>query len=229
MTRFAFLGAPLFIVGYGIVRLIDGLDGSHGPGPAWTTGHLMFLVALLLFVVVLFALRRAVTAENGSGAASGLGGRRTTPASVTAAVAVAVGVVGLLAFVRTVVVDIIVGLRSADRPAMNRLYPHYDTFPGGLPAGLTSALDTVGPVLLLAALLALTIQLAAPPRRRLRWWSPVLVAAGFAVISADLNLLPLGGLLLLLALAPNARHASAGHGVDAGSTGTARTSLPWRS
>jgi ABC-type Na+ efflux pump permease subunit len=60
MTRFAYLGAPAFMFGYGVTRLIDGLDGSHGPGPAWTLGHLMFLVALLLYGVVAAGLRAEV-------------------------------------------------------------------------------------------------------------------------------------------------------------------------
>ncbi|GAA5194163.1 hypothetical protein GCM10023322_57920 [Rugosimonospora acidiphila] len=205
MTRIAYLGAPLLLLGYGVAHLIDGLDGSHGPGPAWTIGHLLFLASMLLFVAVLFAMRAALP---GGRAARGI-----------AAGAVAVGVVGLIAFIRGIAVDLIVGLRSADRPAMNRLYPHYDSFPGGLPKGLTSALSTLGPVFLMIGLLTLSIQLAALRPRRLRWWSPVLAAAGFAAISAELDLLPLGGLLLLLALAPLARRvpaAGAAGATDAG-------------
>lgn len=196
LTRIACLGAPLFMLGYGIAHLIDGLDGSYGPGPAWTIGHLLFLVALLLLVGALFAMRAALP--------------RRGAAAVIAAGAVAVGVVGLLAFIRGVVIDVIVGLRAADHPAMNRLYPHYDTFPGGLPKGLTTAFDTLGPVCLIVGLLTLSIQLAVLPPRRLRWWSPVLAAAGFVAISVDLDLLLLFGLLLLLALAPLARRVPAG-------------------
>ncbi len=35
---------------YGLVRLLHGLDGTHGPGLLWTAGHLAFLAALILFV-----------------------------------------------------------------------------------------------------------------------------------------------------------------------------------
>jgi hypothetical protein len=191
LTRIAYLGAPLFLLAYGVAHLIDGLDGSYGPGPAWTTGHLLFLAALLLLAGVLFAMRAAVP--------------RGRPAAVIAVAALVVGVLGLLAFIRGVVIDLIVGLQAADLQAMNQLYPHYDTFPGGLPERFTSAAATLGPLCLIVGLLTLIIQLAVLPPRRLRWWSPVLAAAGFVAISVNVDLLLLFGLLLLLALAPLAR------------------------
>jgi hypothetical protein len=190
-TRLACLGAPLCILAYGVAHLIDGLDGSYGPGLAWTIGHLLFLAALLLLIGVLFVMRAALP--------------RGRAAAVIGPVAVAVGTVGLLVFIRSVVIDLIVGLQAGDRPAMNRLYPHYDTFPGGLPRALTAAFDMVGPICLIAGLLTLSVLLAVLPPRRLPWWSPVLAAAGFVAISVNLDLLPLFGVLLLLALAPLAR------------------------
>ncbi|MGO4430608.1 hypothetical protein AB4Z54_70545, partial [Streptomyces sp. MCAF7] len=48
----AFIAAPLLVIVYGLIRILDGLDGERGPGPAWMTGHLAFLAALLLFVPV---------------------------------------------------------------------------------------------------------------------------------------------------------------------------------
>jgi hypothetical protein len=196
VTRIACLGAPLCIVAYGVAHLIDGLDGSYGPGPAWIIGHLLFLVALLLLVGVLFVMRAALA-------------RHRTVALIAAA-AVGVGVVGLLVFIRSVVIDLIVGLQAGDHPAMDRLYTRYDTFPGGLPRGLTAAFDAVGPVCLIGGLLTLSVLLAVLPPRRLPWWSPVLAAAGFVAISVNLDLLPLFGVLLLLALAPLARRVPTG-------------------
>jgi hypothetical protein len=102
------------------------------------------------------------------------------------------------------VVDLIVGFRATDRPEMNRLYPEYDTFPG-LPKGFVSVLTAVGPVLLMVGLLILAVQLVVLVPRKLRWWSPVLVLLGFLVISVNLDLLPLGAVLLLGALLPMAR------------------------
>lgn len=195
VTRIACIGAPLLMLGYGVAHLIDGLDGIYGPGSAWTTGHLLFLVALLLLFGVLLVMRAALP-RRGAAAAIGAG-------------AVMVGAVGLLAFIRGVVIDVLVGLQANDRPAMDRLYPHYATFPGGLPRELTSAFDTLGPVCLIVGLLTLSILLAVLPPRRLPWWSPVLAAAGFVVISVNLNLLLLFGVLLLVSFAPLTRRARA--------------------
>jgi hypothetical protein len=50
--RTAFIAAPLLTFAYGVFRIIDGFDGSRGPGPAWTIGHLAFLGALAAFVYV---------------------------------------------------------------------------------------------------------------------------------------------------------------------------------
>jgi hypothetical protein len=42
-----FVAAPALIFGYGVVRLIDGLDGEYGPGLTWIIGHLLFLAGLV--------------------------------------------------------------------------------------------------------------------------------------------------------------------------------------
>ncbi|WP_404960233.1 hypothetical protein [Streptomyces sp. 147326] len=42
VTRAAFLAAPLCMLAYGIIRLSD---PDHGPGPAWTAGHIALLPA----------------------------------------------------------------------------------------------------------------------------------------------------------------------------------------
>jgi hypothetical protein len=55
------------------------------------------------------------------------------------------------------------------------------------------------------SVIVLTVLLAAVRPRRLPWWSPVLVAAGFVAITVHLDLLPVGGALLALALLPMAR------------------------
>src|SRR5687768_13076048 len=99
--RFAYLGGPLLVAAYGIARLIDGIDGSKGPGPAWTIGHLFFLAALALFGVAMVGLRRK--------------GRRWFDT-----VALVAGVVGVIAMARVVVVDIVVAWGAADRAGMER-------------------------------------------------------------------------------------------------------------
>jgi hypothetical protein len=188
LTRLAYLLAPALLLAYGVARLIDGMDGSYGPGPAWTIGHLFFLAGLILFGVVLVGLRR-----------------QTPRFRIIATGAVGVGLVGLLAFVRGIVIDLIVGSQGINRADMDRIYPHYDGWPGGMPRAFTGVLDNVGPALFIVGLLALTIQLAIMRPRPLAWWSPVLVALGFALINVDLDLLPAGAAALLLALLPMAR------------------------
>ncbi|MFC7646417.1 hypothetical protein ACFQX6_41970 [Streptosporangium lutulentum] len=56
--RIAFIAAPLLVMAYGVIRILDGLDGSRGPGLAWTSGHLAFMAALILFVSTFLQMRR---------------------------------------------------------------------------------------------------------------------------------------------------------------------------
>jgi hypothetical protein len=181
--RYAYLGGPLLVVAYGVTRLIDGLDGTKGPGPAWIIGHLFFLAGLAVFGVIMVALSRE------------------RPAWATAAAMVA-GVAGAMAMARVVVVDIVVAWNATDRAEMDRTYPEYDDFPG-LPAGWGHVIDEVGGVLFPLGFTVLLVLLVVG--RRLPWWSPVVGVAGFATILVTLDLLPLAGVLLLVALLPLAR------------------------
>ncbi|SDI50066.1 hypothetical protein SAMN05421505_16014, partial [Sinosporangium album] len=56
--RIAFVAAPVLTFAYGVIRILDGLDGSRGPGLAWTTGHLAFIGALVFFVITFHEMRR---------------------------------------------------------------------------------------------------------------------------------------------------------------------------
>jgi hypothetical protein len=178
--RYAYLGAPVLLAAYGLVRLLDGLDGSKGPGPAWTIGHLFFLAALVLFAVVMVGLWR------------------NRPRWFTTAGLVA-GLIGVVATARTVVVDILAGWGAADRAAMDRGFARYEDFPG-LPAGAGDVLNEAGGVLFPLGLAVLLVSLALA--RQLPWWSPVACVAGFATILVTLDLLPLAGVLILAALLP---------------------------
>ncbi|WP_051570823.1 hypothetical protein [Cryptosporangium arvum] len=170
--RLSYLAPPFLLAAYGVVRLFDGLDGSHGPGPAWTIGHVLFLVALLGF----------------GGVAVDLGRRlRTVPAFVAAGATL----LGLAAFVHTVVVDLVVASGAADRAEMNLRYRDHAT-----------PLDPVAPLYPIGfTVLVLLLAIAA----RRAYWSPVLVLLGYLAIVVNLDLLPLAGLVILGASIPAAR------------------------
>ncbi|SFR29130.1 hypothetical protein SAMN04488564_11754 [Lentzea waywayandensis] len=36
----SYIAAPLLVLTYGVLRIVDGLDGECGTGPVWTVGHL---------------------------------------------------------------------------------------------------------------------------------------------------------------------------------------------
>ncbi|MEU6034517.1 hypothetical protein ABZ801_03845 [Actinomadura sp. NPDC047616] len=192
MTRIAFHLAPALMLAYGVVRLIDGRDGQHGPGPAWTIGHLLFLGSLVLYGLVIVGLRRRMPVARGRR------GRRIA-ADVTAAVAG----VGLVTFVRVAVIDIVVGLKAADAAEKSALADRY----ADVPAVLPQAFYEIGPVFFMLGLLVLLVQFAVltTDRKPVAAASPVLVALGFVAITVNLDLLPVGAALIWLALAPFTR------------------------
>ncbi|MGI5205937.1 hypothetical protein ACQEU6_30720 [Spirillospora sp. CA-108201] len=191
MTRIAFHLAPALMLAYGVVRLIDGRDGQHGPGPAWTVGHLLFLGSLLLYGLVIAGLRRRMpVAERGRA-------RRITAGALTA-----VAAVGLVTFIRVAVIDIVVGLRAADAAEKSALSDRY----ADVPAVLPQSLYEIGPVLFMLGLTALLVQYAVVgPRRGTAAVSAALLVLAFAGITADLDLLPAGAALIWLALFPHTR------------------------
>lgn len=82
--------------GYGLLRLVDGLDGSHGPGLAWNVGHCLFLLAFVLFGVLVVGLRRLVA-------------NTSAVRQLVADFATAAGLVGVFAFLRVIVGDLFPG------------------------------------------------------------------------------------------------------------------------
>lgn len=98
----AFIVAPLLTVVYGVVRLLDSIDGERGPGIAWTVGHLAFLGALGLFAVVVWEMRRRAGR-----------GQFATGTAVVALVGIGCAVVQFG-------IDLVVGMLATDHAAMSR-------------------------------------------------------------------------------------------------------------
>lgn len=82
LLRTCALAGPVLLLLYGVLRTVDGLDGSHGPGWAWNLGHALFLAAFVSFGGLVVGMRRV--ARTGS--------RRSRITADAAAVAASVGV-----------------------------------------------------------------------------------------------------------------------------------------
>ena len=164
--RAAALAAPTLLLIYGILRLIDGADGDHGPGLAWDLGHTAFLAAFLLFGVLVVGLHGLVPSSA----------RRVATVATTAAL------IGVAAFVWVILGD---------------LFPRLDDA-----VELPDPVFVAGPLLFQIGVLTLLVMLAVLPPRLLPAWSPILVFLGFIPIAVNLDLLPLGALLILAGLFP---------------------------
>lgn len=169
---------------YGLIRILDGLDGSRGPGPAWSLGHLCFLGALVLFVRGFAAMRMAA------------GRNRLSTAALWT------GMAGAVALGAQFSIDLVVGFLSADRGTMDELFTRIQDTPGVL-----AAVYEFGPLLFFVGQLILVCQLAG--RRVLRRWAPVLVLMAAAVPLVAKDLIPVGAVLLLAAFAPLYRAVAA--------------------
>jgi hypothetical protein len=90
-------------------------------------------------------------------------------------------------------------------------------------APLPDALEMIGPLLFQIGLLTLLIMLATA-RPRLPVWSPLLVLVGFLLFAANLDLIPIGALLVLAGLAPMAT-AHGRHSAEMGAV--SRLLLRW--
>ncbi|MFJ6795044.1 hypothetical protein [Streptomyces sp. NPDC091268] len=176
-SRTAFVAAPVLMGAYGLVRIVDGLDGSRGPGLAWTLGHLCFLGALAFFVQGFVAMRALV----GRGRLSTVG--------------VWVGAVGAVAVGVQFAIDLVVGFLSTDRGAMEDRFTRLQEIPGVLPA-----FYDFGPLLFFVGQLILVCILA--KRHVLKLWAPALVLVDTTLPFADKDLIPLGAVLLLVSYAP---------------------------
>jgi hypothetical protein len=181
--RIAFVAAPLLVMAYGVIRILDGLDGSRGPGLAWTTGHLAFIAALAMFISTFLQMRR-------------MAGR-----DLLSTVSATIGIIGVLALSAQFVIDMVVGFLSADRAGMGVLFDQIQAVPG-----VSIAVYDGGPFLFYIGQLALVVQLAVV--RRVKVWTPFLVLLDLLLPFIDKDLIPLGAIFLLISFVPLAGQVS---------------------
>ncbi|MEW9530933.1 hypothetical protein [Microbispora sp. NPDC049125] len=175
--RIAFVAAPLLVMAYGVIRILDGLDGSRGPGLAWTTGHLAFVAALALFVSTFLQMRR-------------MAGR-----NALSTVSATIGIVGIVALSTQFVIDMVVGFLSADHAGMGVLFDQIQAVPG-----VSAAVYDGGPFLFYIGQLALVVQLAVI--RRVKVWTPLLVLVDLLLPLIDKDFIPVGAVFLLVSFIP---------------------------
>jgi len=172
LLRISAVAAPLLLLLYGVLRLVDGLDGDHGPGLAWNAGHTLFLIAFVLFGVLIVGLR-------------GLAPASTTGQGIVVNTATAAGLIGVAGFLWVILCDLFERLEEA--------------------APLPDPLYALSPLLFQLGLLALMVRPVTARPRRLPVWSPLLVFLGFVPIAVNLDLLPLGAILIAAGLSPLVR------------------------
>ena len=178
--RTAFVAAPVLTFTYGVIRILDGLDGSRGPGLAWTTGHLAFIGALVFFAMTFHEIRR-------------LAGRGRLATGLVAA-----GYIGITTLITQFTIDLVVGFRSADHAAMSVMFDQVQSVPG-----VQQVVYGSGPLLFFVAQIGLVLQLAI--QRRVKAWMPVLVIADVLVPFVEKDLMPLGAACLLISFLALAR------------------------
>ncbi|MEV1022256.1 hypothetical protein [Streptomyces sp. NPDC050264] len=178
----AFLYGPVLFGAYGVIRLLDGIDGEKGPGLAWTAGHLCFLAGLAFFAQGFAAMREAAVRKAA-------GRDRWSSAGLW------IGGAGIAALVVQFGADIVTGLMAADHAGMSDRVGDFQALPG-----VELAFYVLGPLLFFVGQLLLTGRLAA--LRTLKAWAPVLVLADSLLSYAVKDLIPLGAVLLVLSYAP---------------------------
>jgi hypothetical protein len=176
-ARLAVVAAPLCMLAYGVIRLIGRMDGTYGPGVDWQAAHLANLAGLILFVFLVFGIRRLLTPGRGRDAVT------------------IVTLVGAAASIVQFVADIVEGLLAADKAEMRELSREFHALPG-----VDLVFYQVGPQLLYIGMVALTAMLA--HQRKLPWWSVAAVLVSSLLPLVTLDLIPLSAVGYLVALIP---------------------------
>jgi hypothetical protein len=173
-VRLTAIAAPILLFLYGVLRLIDGMDGHHGPGFAWNLGHTLFLIAFVMLGGLTVGLRRLVPATS-------------RPARVVADLAMVAGLFGAACFIWVILGDLFAHVHDA--------------------APLPGPLEVAGPLVFQVGVLGLLVMLVVARSRRLPFWTPILVLAGFLLFAMNLDLIPVGALIVLCGLSPLARRS----------------------
>ncbi|WP_319461990.1 hypothetical protein [Micromonospora sp. RTP1Z1] len=146
------LTASLLLFGYGILRLLDGLDGYRDKsGWPWLAGHGLFLLGMVLFAVLMVELRRLLLA--------------TSPRQrVLTDVATVAGLVGAAAFGWVILGDLFPRFADAVSPPDLVLIGGPALFQLGLltllvRAAVVRLLPAWGPVLVLVGFVAIAVDL----------------------------------------------------------------------
>lgn len=182
-SRIAFIGAPLLTLTYGVIRIIDGLDGHRGPGFAWTTGHLAFIGAMALFIIVFVRMRQ-------------MAGRNALSTVLTV-----IAIAGALALITQFTIDVIAGFMSDDHLTMSLMTARMRHSPA-----ISLLAYDLGPYLFYLGQLALVSQLAV--MRRIKAWTPILVLFDLLMPFIDKDLIPVGAIVLLITFASVSRRFS---------------------
>jgi hypothetical protein len=63
-VRRSAVAAPALLLLYGVLRLIDGLDGHHGRGYLWNLGHTAFFLSFVLLAGLMIAIRAQIAGAS---------------------------------------------------------------------------------------------------------------------------------------------------------------------
>jgi hypothetical protein len=203
--RRTFVAAPVLLL-IGVVALKFGWKGHPDLDwptalTVWTVAHGGYVLGNLGLGVVLAALW-----SRGRRAA------RTTPERIGVDVVGVAGVVGTVAILGQMVIDLIVGFRADSRAAMSPISKSIHDLPG-----FEAFFYGVVPMLGMAAIAVLLLQLAV--RREVLAWAAVLYMAGSLTIATQVAWpMVLGGVAVAIALIavsrPTARYVDP-HGLHA--------------
>ena len=164
--RIAAIGAPILILLYGLLRLIDVMEGNQSHGFVWNLGHVLFFISFILFGGLSVELRRLVPSKS-------------KVAKVVAYLAMVASLIGTACFLWGILGDLMKNVAS-----------------------VPTLLKLVGPLLFQVGMLGLLVMLVASRPRQLPIWTPIMVLIGFLVFAINLNLLPIGALIILIGLSP---------------------------